>query len=90
MNAEEQRQWIADCNEDALMADGFEAAILGIAERCSQPALVVYDAQKCIEILMEGGMSEEDAEEFFSFNTLGAWCGEHTPLFLWRPPEIYK
>jgi hypothetical protein len=93
MNAEEQREWIANCNEDALMADGFEAAILGIAERCSQPALVVYDAQKCIEILVErDGMSEEEAEEFFSFNTLGAWCGEHTPLFLWRPPEnnLYK
>jgi hypothetical protein len=30
-------------------------------------------------------MTEEEAEEYFSFNTLGAWVGEHTPLFLTRP-----
>ncbi|HET6886625.1 MAG TPA: hypothetical protein VFH87_01755 [Candidatus Udaeobacter sp.] len=77
------REWVAEYNEDALLADGFEEAIIGIAERCSQPPLVVYDAEKCIEIL-ERDMTRDEAEEFFSFNTLGAWCGEHTPLFLWR------
>ena len=81
----ELREWITKYNEEALFADGFDEAILGVAERCSQPFLVVYDAQKCIEILMErDGMSEEDAAEFFSFNVTGAWMGEHTPLFLWR------
>jgi hypothetical protein len=30
------------------------------------------------------GMTYEGAAEFFQFNTLGAWVGEHTPLFLWR------
>jgi hypothetical protein len=79
------REWIAAHNEEALLADGFEAAIIGVAERCSQPDLVVYDAEKCIDILMErDGMSYDEAAEFFHFNTLGAWVGEHTPLFLWR------
>jgi hypothetical protein len=27
-------------------------------------------------------MTRDDAEEFFEFNTLGAWMGEHTPLFM--------
>jgi hypothetical protein len=36
---------------------------------------------------MKQGMDEEEAEEFFSFNTLGAWVGENTPLFLWRNPR---
>jgi hypothetical protein len=31
-------------------------------------------------------MTEEDATEFFYFNTLGAWVGPNTPLFFWRPP----
>ena len=85
---EELRAWIAEYNEEALLADGFEEAVLGIAERCGQPTLVVYDAARCIEILIRrDGMSEEEAEEFFSFNTLGAWAGEGTPLYLWRKPE---
>lgn len=79
------RAWVAGWNEEALLADGLEAAVLGVAERCGKPGLVVYDAEKCIEILMErDGMSREDATEFFVFNTLGAWVGEGTPLFLWR------
>lgn len=82
------RDWIAEMNPDALLADGFEAAIIGVGERCSKEAIVVYDAAKCIQILMErDGMSHEDAGEFFSFNTLGSWVGENTPLFLWRKPE---
>jgi len=27
-------------------------------------------------------MSDEEAEEYFNFNTLGAWMGEGTPLFV--------
>jgi len=79
------REWIAQFNEDALMADGFEEAIVGVAERCGQPSLVVYDAEKCLSILQDrDGMSREDAIDYFGFNTLGAWVGEHTPLFLWK------
>lgn len=68
---------------EMLFADGLEDAIIGVVERCSQPPLVVYDIPRCIEILMErDGMSHEDAEEFFSFNTLGAWVGEYTPVYM--------
>ena len=82
---EDIRKWVATYNEDALLADGFEDAFIGVAERCSRPTLAVYDAERCIGILMaRDGMTEEGAVEFFNFNTLGAWGGEHTPLFLWR------
>lgn len=82
------RAWIAEANPDALLADGFEAAIVGVAERCSQPTLVVYDIARCIEILQSrDGMTADEAAEFFAFNTLGAWVGDHTPLFLTRPPR---
>ena len=76
---------IAMTNPEALLADGFEDAIVGMAERCSQPWLVVYDAELCIKILQDrDGMTFEEASEYFSFNVSGAWAGEHTPLFLWR------
>ena len=87
--ADALREWVAEYNEEALLADGFDDALLGIAERCGQPALAVYDAGRCIGILVEQGMTEEEAEEFFSFNVSGAWVGPHTPLFLWRRPEDY-
>jgi hypothetical protein len=84
----ELREWISEHNPEAMLADGFEAALIGIAHRCSQATLVVYDADKCIEILMSrDGMDHDEAREFFWFNTLGAWVGEGTPLFLWRPPS---
>jgi hypothetical protein len=79
------REWVAVYNEDALLADGLEEALIGVAERCSKQPLAVYDAKRCIEILVDrDGMSWAEAEEFFSYNTLGAWVGENTPLFLWR------
>ena len=83
------REWIDLYNEDALLADGFEDAIVGVvAGRCAQPTLVVYDAEKCIEILTETtSMSRDEAVEFFEFNIEGAWEGENTPLFLWRKPD---
>lgn len=82
------QQWIAEHNEEAVLFDGFEDAIIGVAERCGNPGLVIYDAAKCIQILVDrDGMSHEDATEFFYFNTLGCWAGEHTPLFLWRQED---
>jgi hypothetical protein len=88
MRVSDIHEWIRENNPEALTADGFDDAIIGIAQRCGQPDLVVYDAAKCIRILMvQDGMTREDAEEFFSFNTLGAWVGPNTPLFMWKVPK---
>lgn len=70
-------------NPDALLADGFEEAFLGICRRFGQPPLAAYDRAKCIKILMDrDGMTEDAAEEFFEFNVIGAWLGEGTPVFI--------
>ena len=65
-----------------LKADGFDGAIIGVGQRCGRENIVVYDQEKCIGILMHEGMSREDAEEYFQFNTLGAWLGEETPMWV--------
>ena len=62
-----------------LTADGFDAAIIGVGERCGPPEIIVYDADKCVAILMEGGMDPDEVQAFFSYNTLNAYVGEHTP-----------
>lgn len=68
-------------DESVLLADGFENAFIGIGQQFGKP-ISVYDRGKCIRILEEQGMSPEEAEEYFSFNTEGAWVGEQTPIFL--------
>lgn len=74
-------------DEEMLFADGFDDAILGYFRRCGQNPVVVYDREKCISILLDCGLSEEDAEEHFEFNVVGAWVGDRTPAFLVRVQE---
>ncbi len=66
-----------------LLADGLEDAFVGVCERFgfSEP-VAAYDRDKCIEILMRDGGTHEEAEEYFYFNTIGAWVGEQTPVFV--------
>ena len=28
------------------------------------------------------GMTDEEAEEFFTYNVSGSWVGEHTPIYV--------
>jgi len=75
---------LQESNPDALLADGFEDALVGYAERCGQPTLAVYDYEKAVSILTQQGASDEEAREYLDFNTVGAWMGEHTPMWLHR------
>ena len=82
------RKALAEIDDQTLLVEGFDDAIVGYALRCGQPVLAVYDQRKCVDILMRrDGMTREDAEEFFDFNVLGAWVGDRTPLFLYRLDE---
>lgn len=72
-------------NPEAILFDGYEDALIGLMSRFSSEGHVLvalYDREACIRILMErDGMSWEEAEEFFSFNTEGCYAGPHTPAF---------
>jgi hypothetical protein len=75
--------WMALYNMEALLADGFEDAFVGMCEVFGRPPLATYDREKCIEILVNrDGMTDEEAVEFFEFNVAGADVGENTPIFL--------
>ena len=83
--------YLDEIGEDILLAEGFEDAFIGLAERCGQPTIAAYDIERCIEILIQrDGMTQDEAVEFFSFNVIGAYAGELTPTFLHvrapRPP----
>jgi hypothetical protein len=70
-------------DDGLLLADGFEDALLGtVVGACREP-VACYDYAQCIQILMERSeMDEDEAVEFFEFNTIGAYVGKKTPLFL--------
>jgi hypothetical protein len=91
MNRDAVVTWIEESgyeDEGLLLADGYEPAFLGIAVSAGRKPVAVYDIDQCINVLMErDGMSYEEAEEFFSFNTLGAYVGEQTPLYINRRPH---
>ena len=50
----------------------------------NQPALIVYDEDLMVESMMNEGLDYTEAVEYLSFNTWGAWLGDHTPLILRR------
>jgi len=69
-----------------MLADYFEGAFIGMASRFDfKEPVAVYDYDKCIEILVnEHDLEEEQALEYFSYNVLGSWVGDETPVFLHR------
>ena len=65
-----------------IFCTGFDEAIIGMGERFHD-SFVVYDHDKVLGILMErDGMTQEEAQEYYEFNIVGAWVGEHTPAFV--------
>jgi len=68
---------------ELLKADGFDACIVGVAESFGGAHYLIYDRQKVIDTLVnEGGLTEEEAWEHFSYNIAGAYVGESTPAYL--------
>jgi hypothetical protein len=74
--------FIGETNPEALLLDGFDDAIIGIAQRINLGPVVAYDVEKILHILCKDGMTYEEALEYYNFNILGAWMGEFTPIFV--------
>jgi len=82
MDVKDKLQFVKDNYPDVLIADGFDDAIIGIAERYGMNSVVLYDKNKCVKIMQDrDNMTEEEAIEFFYYNIVGAYMGEYTPCF---------
>ena len=79
-NRKNLEQYVEDSDITTLTADGFDAAIVGVTD--GGVVRVVYDYETCVRVLMADGMSEEDAIEHMSFNVMGSYVGEQTPIFI--------
>jgi hypothetical protein len=77
------REWAAaHYGEDLVLFDGFETAILGVVEVKGRPPVVLYDRQRCIDILTHDGMDVTEAAEYLDFNVTDAYVGDFTPGFV--------
>jgi hypothetical protein len=80
---------LADLDEDILLADGFEDALVGYSY-VDGYTRAVYDAEKMIEIAGgNGDMTREEATEYLEFNCWSAYVGPNGPIYLHTFEEEY-
>jgi hypothetical protein len=83
-----------DPDDEYLLADGFEEALIGVVEGWFagnvHRLVALYDVERCVKILIADGLDEEDAREFVEQNICGAYVGDGTPAFatIYRQPDI--
>lgn len=76
------QELLAEVNDEALTADGFDDALIGYVQVPCKPSRALYDREKCIQILIKRDkMTRDVAEEYFDFNVVGAYVGENGPVF---------
>jgi hypothetical protein len=66
-----------------IRACGLDDAVVGVGQRAGSDDVLVYDAQKIVDILVDrDGMDREEAWEYFEFNISSAYIGPETPVYL--------
>lgn len=77
------KEIISENYPEVLLCDGFDDAIIGIAERAGMESVVAYNVEKILDILMiRDKMTYDEALEYYEFNIVGAWMGEFTSVFI--------
>lgn len=81
MNTEEKMDILLGTNEDAVTLPDFADALIGICSKFGQDDVALYDYDKCVQVLVKGGMTSEEAVEWMDYNVIGAYLGMSTPAF---------
>ena len=80
---EEISEKFEEMGETVLLMDGFDEAFIGWSQRMNEPKLAVYSWDLMMKVCVDrDGMTDEEAEDYISFNCLGAWVGEQTPIIV--------
>jgi hypothetical protein len=80
---------IQEINPEAILCDGFNDAIIGMAERINLGPVVAYSVEKMLDIMIaRDGMTYEEALEYYDYNIAGAWLGDNTPIYI--KTEFFK
>ena len=66
-------------DEEFLIADGFDEAVIGVDTVSMR---LIYSVTKCISILcLDEDMDVDDAIKYFEYNVRGSYVGEKTPIW---------
>tara|TARA_R100000234_G_C5001845_1_gene180669 strand:+ start:2883 stop:3203 length:321 start_codon:yes stop_codon:yes gene_type:complete len=98
MNLNERlEKFLKPTEEDVMLYDDYEDAFIGLGYQQYNGPIAIYDASKCIEILTNNFMDDPDcndwedanemAVEYFDYNSVGAWYGDKTPIFIMATNE---
>ena len=79
---EEVLESLENYSEELIKMDSFDECIIGICLRYGQEACVAYDYDMVIAENMAQGMTYEEAVDYFYYNQIGAYVGDHTPCFV--------
>lgn len=78
MTIEEMKEFA----EGAIILDGLDDAIMGIAEEFGNGYRIVYSKSKIFSILMNrDDMTEEESIEFYEYNILGLYASPQNAIF---------
>ena len=61
--------------------EDYDPCIVGVGRRFNDTVLV-YSIKAILAMHVRQGMTYEEADEYFEYNTIGGWYGEQTPMFL--------
>ncbi len=90
MGAQAVLDWLSETDCEAMRlepASFYDPHIVGVAYRFDVGPVIAYDMRGILRAHVAEGMTPDEAEEFFSVNTIGSWVGEGTPIFLDRSPS---
>jgi hypothetical protein len=73
-----------DSPNKLIKVDGHDNSIFGIAEAFGEPDRIAYDKDFLLQELVDQGMTQEEAVEYYEFNILGAYIGNKMPIFISR------
>ena len=84
--------YLEETEETVMLYDEYEDAFIGLGYQQYRGPIAIYDAKKSVDILIKNFMNDPDCEskemaeemaiEWFDYNTVGAWYGDKTPIFI--------
>jgi hypothetical protein len=73
-------EMITKSNPQAQLLNGFDEAIVGFGKQPGGELIAIYDRDRILSLLVRGGMSPLEGEEFVSFNLELAYAGPDAPV----------
>ena len=80
-------QLMSRVDGEAVVLDGFNEAIIGHGSQFPNEQVIVYSAQRILNVLVGDGMSAKEALEYYEFNIEALSAGDLTPVIVWEIDE---